>query len=55
MIRPAHYAGSFYKRNADKLVESIEESFMSSLGPQALPSEESKIDETIPFLLVPHA
>jgi len=55
MIRPAQYAGSFYAGNSDKLIESLKECFQSNLGPQKLPEEIDKSEESVPFLLVPHA
>ncbi len=55
MIRNAQYAGSFYPNNSDHLVESIENSFTSSLGPQQLPHKEPIETDLFPFLLVPHA
>ncbi|MHA1346427.1 MAG: AmmeMemoRadiSam system protein B [Candidatus Heimdallarchaeaceae archaeon] len=55
MIRNAQYAGSFYPSNSDKLLESIENSFSSSLGPQQLPHKEPVNTDPFPFLLVPHA
>ncbi len=55
MIRKAQYAGSFYPSNSDHLIESIENSFKSTLGPQQLPHKEPVETDPFPFLLVPHA
>ena len=55
MIRNAQYAGSFYPSNSDHLIESIESSFKSFLGPQQLPHKEPVETDPFPFLLVPHA
>ena len=55
MIRNAQYAGSFYPGNSDHLLESIENSFTGSLGPQQLPHKEPVETDPFPFLLVPHA
>ncbi|MHA1591273.1 MAG: AmmeMemoRadiSam system protein B [Candidatus Heimdallarchaeaceae archaeon] len=55
MIRNAQYAGSFYPGNSDNLIESIESSFKSILGPQQLPQKEPVETDPFPFLLVPHA
>ncbi len=55
MIRNAQYAGSFYPSNPDHLLESIENSFTSSLGPQQLPNKDQVETDPFPYLLVPHA
>ncbi|MHA1222634.1 MAG: AmmeMemoRadiSam system protein B [Candidatus Heimdallarchaeaceae archaeon] len=56
MKRKAQYAGSFYLRNPEALEKSIKECFLNPLGPGKLPSEISeKIEEPLPFILVPHA
>ncbi len=55
MIRNAQYAGSFYPSNPDHLLQSIENSFTSSLGPQQLPNKDQVETDPFPYLLVPHA
>ncbi len=55
MIRNAQYAGSFYPSNPDHLLQSIENSFTSSLGPQQLPNKDQVATDPFPYLLVPHA
>ncbi len=55
MKRQAAYAGSFYDGREKNLIESIEKSFKSSLGPESLPEGIKYPNSPQPFFLVPHA
>ncbi len=55
MKRRASYAGRFYDGREKQLIESIEDSFNSHLGPETLPTGVEFPETSIPYFLVPHA
>ena len=55
MRRKAFNAGRFYDGREKHLIDSLEKSFKSNLGPENLPEGITHSDLPTPFFLVPHA